>query len=134
MSVEFEEKVLKILGSFEEKFDTLNSKVDILGFRMNSLESRMDSFELKLTSFESRMDSMEQSINQKIQNIENDVQSLKKSVILIENQVTTEIPALFDVYSMQQEMQECEHTNIVSLNKKVEEHDIRLSCLEQKLV
>lgn len=134
MSAEFEEKVLKILGSFEEKFDTLNSRMDSLESKMDSLELKMNSLEVRMDSFEFRMDSMEQSINQKIQNIENDIQVLKKSVILIENKVTTEIPALFDAYSMHQQLQECEHTNIVSLNKKVEEHDIRLSCLEQKLV
>ena len=63
-----------------------------------------------------------------------DMQVTKEAVILMEQKISVEIPALFDGYSMHQEKQERQDNEINSLNVKVENHDVRISCLEEKVV
>lgn len=62
------------------------------------------------------------------------LETMQHSIILIEHQVTTVIPALLDGYSTHQQKQEIQQENLTSLNVKVEEHDIRISNLEQAIV
>ena len=71
-------------------------------------------------------------VDKKFKNISDVLESLKQSVILIEQKVTVDIPALFDGYSAHQDIQERQQGEIDSLNKKVDMHDIRISILEQK--
>ena len=63
-----------------------------------------------------------------------DLQITKEAVILIEDKITREIPTLFDGYSMHQEKQERQGKEISLINRKIRNHDARISSLEQNVV
>ena len=63
-----------------------------------------------------------------------DLQITKEAVILIEDKITREIPTLFDGYSMHQEKQERQGKEISIINRKIRNHDARISSLEQNVV
>ena len=90
---------------------------------MSIMNHRIDNIENVLVSMQKNMQSMQESM-----------ETMNRSIILIEHKITTEIPTLFDGYSMHQQKQELQQENIDSLNVKVEEHDIRISSLEQAIV
>lgn len=115
MSKEFEDKVLTELEEIHKFERKIDERIDKLESRMDKLEDRMDKLEI-------RMDSMEKTL-----------QSICRSLILIEDQVMNKIPALFEGYSIHQERIEASKTEISSINKKVEDHDIRISYLEEKI-
>ena len=81
-----------------------------------------------------RMEITFKKIDEKFASIDHNIEVIKESLILIEHQVMVKIPALFDGYSMHQQKQEILENNINSLDRKVEDHDIRLSILEQQSV
>lgn len=63
-----------------------------------------------------------------------DLQITKEAVILIEDKITREIPTLFNGYSMHQEKQERQGKEISLINRKIRNHDARISSLEQNVV
>ena len=76
-----------------------------------------------MDKLENRMDSMDKTLK-----------SMCRSLTLIEDQVMNKIPALFDGYSAHEEKIEQEKSELNSINEKIENHDIRISYLEEKIV
>ena len=116
MSSKFEKDVYK-------KFKEIDAKFEQIDKRFEEIDARFEKIENVLVTMQDTMLSMQKSI-----------ETMNRSIILIEYKVTTEIPALFDGYSMHQQKQEIQQENLTSLNIKVEEHDIRISDLEQAIV
>lgn len=130
----FEKNVLSKLDEFDrkfkdndkfqknvyERFDKIDKKFEKMDKKFDTIDKKFDSIDIRFEKIENILLSMQQTI-----------EKMNKSIILIEHKVSTEIPALFDGYSMHQEKQEFQQENIDSLNIKVEEHDIRISSLEQ---
>lgn len=81
-----------------------------------------------------RLDSIESVTCSRFDNIERRLESLETSVAIIENEVTNKIPALFEAYGIHEEKFVEDKEKINSINEKVEEHDIRISYLEEKIV
>lgn len=73
----------------------------------------------------------EEIVLQKLQNLEKDVEVLKDSVIVIENKVTTEIPALFEGYTIHQDEQKIIIERENNLELLTSEHSIRIANLEE---
>ena len=61
------------------------------------------------------------------------ISKLRHSVILLENKVCTQIPALFDGYKANRELLEDRNDKISYLSIKTEENSIRISALEEKM-
>ena len=113
MSAEFEKTVLTELSSHNKKFDEIDKRFEAVDKRFEDMQKHTDErFDKVMTMLE----------------------SLRRSVVLIEQKVTVDIPALFDGYTAHQEIQERQQGEINSLNQKVDMHDIRISILEQKTV
>lgn len=109
MSVEFEKMACK-------KFDKLDKFQE-------DVYKRFDKIDEKFARIDKKFDSVDHTL-----------EVIKESLILIEDQVMFKIPALFDGYSMHQQKQEILEDSINSVNHKVEDHDIRISILEQQSV
>ena len=137
MSSKFEKDVYNKFEQIDARFEQIDARFDKTDARIDNLEKDMKEVKKDISFMKEDMSMM----NSRIDNIENvlvsmqkTMESMNRSIILIEHKVTTEIPALFDGYSMHQEKQEIHQENIDSLNVKVEEHDIRISNLEQAII
>lgn len=160
MSKKFEEIVLKKfeelnnkidskLGSLEKKMD---SKIDNLGNRIDNLGNRIDNLENKINNLETRIDNLDKKftafqkdITTKLMNFEKftimkfeelkevktDLTITKQKVEHMEQILEKDIPEMFDKYISKQEKQRKE---IDSLELTIENHEVRISALEKKVV
>ena len=127
MSKQFEEKVLEKLG----ELDGIKEKV-----------SRIDAIEEKLSEIDiikekvSEIDVIKEQVSEigpikdKLKNIEEKVENISISVLLIEDEVSNKIPALFDAYSFNYELQKETEKQINSLKQENFNHSVRISNLE----
>ena len=83
---------------------------------------------LSISDLQHKTDVMQDSIS----DLQHKTDVIRDSVVLLEQKVATELPTLFDGYSMEHDIQGIHQNAINSLNKKVDNHDIRISILEQK--
>lgn len=90
-------------------------------FKKEVLE-RFDGIDQKLDEHTNILDEHSQQID-----------SLRASVILIEDKVMTEFPALFEAFELHQEMHKDYDEKNSYLSLKVEEDSIRISALEDKI-
>ena len=63
--------------------------------------------------------------------LKQDHESMNRTLILIEDDTSNKIPALFDGYSFQQKHIEEDEKRLDVLEKEVDNHSIRISVLEQ---
>jgi len=144
---QFDEKFKKIDERFEkvdERFQKIDERFAKIDERFQKIDERFAKIDERFAKLEKDISFMKDDIaftSKRVDNIENilvsmqqTMENMNKSIILIEHTLTTKIPALFDGYSMHQEKQEIQQENIDSLNVKVEEHDVRISSLEQVII
>lgn len=124
------EEVDKRLAGFKESMKEAHVEVLRLKENVEGLKIDMANIKTDIANMQKRMDNMQNNID----NMQKRMDTMSGSIVLIEHKVSTEIPALFDGYSLQKEIQGIQQGNITSLNIKVEEHDIRISDLEQAVV
>lgn len=162
MSTKFEKIVLEKLEKLEvtqqdtleklvnfEKFTILkfqdlqgeinDVKVDVKELKEDVKELKQDVGELKVRVGELETDVKElkedvRELKEGAKATKADLQITKEAVILIEDKITREIPTLFDGYSMHQEKQERQGKEISLINRKIRNHDARISSLEQNVV
>lgn len=115
MSKEFEEKVL-------EKLDSIDT-------RLNSLDTRVDSIDTRLNLVEGKVSEID-TIKTKLNSVEQKLETMNESIILIEHKVSIEIPALFDGYSSNYDLQKEDEKKINSLKQENFNHSIRIANLE----
>lgn len=124
MSKDFEEKVLKKLSELDKKvsrIDAIEEKVS----RIEAIEekvSRIDAIEEKVSEID--------SIKEKLDNLSDEVETIKRSVIIIEDKVSNEIPALFDGYTSNYDLQKEAEKRITFLEQENFYNSIRISNLE----
>lgn len=162
MSTKFEKIVLEKLEKLEvtqqdtleklvnfEKFTILkfqdlqgeinDVKIDVKELKEDVKELKQDVGELKVRVGDLETDVKElkedvRELKEGAKATKADLQITKEAVILIENKITREIPTLFDGYSMHQEKQERQGKEISLINRKIRNHDARISSLEQNVV
>ena len=130
MSSKFEKDVLDRFDKTDARMDTFEQDMKVLKQDMSNMKKDISFMKEDMSFMQNNID----NINTTLISIQKSMETMNRSIILIEQKVTTEIPTLFDGYSMHQEKQEQQQENIDSLNVKVEEHDVRISSLEQAIV
>lgn len=146
MSKEFEEIVLKKfeelnnkidskLGSLEKKMD---SKIDNLGNRIDNLENRIDNLDKKFTAFQKDITMKLMNFEkftimkfEELKEVKTDLTIIKQKVEHMEQILEKDSPEMFDKYISKQEKQRKE---IDSLELTIENHEVRISALEKKVV
>ncbi len=128
MSSDVEEKIFKELTCINERLDSHDKKFEAIDQRFEQVDQRFNQIDQKFEQVDQRFEEIGQTLKEIIHSID----VMKSSIILIEQKVSVEIPTLFDAYSGQHEKQTIHQNEINSLNQKVENHDIRISILEQK--
>lgn len=158
MSAEFEKNVYRKFDDFDKKFESIDKKFENIDKKFENIDNKFENIDKKFDSIDKKfksidkrfddIDKFQKEANEKFDNIDkfqkeanekfdkifHILDVIRESQILVEHQVMVKIPALFDGYAMHQQKQEILENNINSLNRKVEDHDIRLSILEQQSV
>lgn len=116
MSKEFEEIVLK-------KLDVLDERTQKMKIEMGDLKQEMKDINLRLGKLEIEVKDMDEVINYHNQ-----------SFTKFDYEINKNIDTLFDAFTTNKEKDSVHEKNIVSLNAKVFNHDIRISNLEDKLI
>lgn len=130
MTSKFEKDVYKKFEQNDKKMDVFEKDITEMKEDISTLKEDVATLKKDMAFMKEDMSYMQKTML----SIQETMETMSRSIILIEHKVTTEIPALFDGYAMHQERQEIQQENITSLNVKVEEHDIRISNLEQAVV
>jgi len=130
MSTEFEKETIRELKRINKRLDNHDKKFDAIDKKFDAIDKRFEIVDKQFDAIGAKFD----EVDSKLDNITTVLESVQRSVVLMEQKLTVDIPALFDGYTAHQEIQERQKGEINSLNKKVENHDIRISILEQKTV
>lgn len=133
MSKEFEEKVLKKL----EQLDVLTIKVENLSQELKEFKTEQRAFNAKQEEFNAKQEEFnakQLDFNEKQEELNKKIlerlSSVEKNVLIIEDRVSNNIPALFDANETRYQKQTQFETNLNSLDKKTENHSIRILALE----
>lgn len=129
MSQEFEEKVIKILGELSTKMDEnyfkLDAKIDEVDKR---LTSKIDAVDKRLSS---KIDEVDKKLSSKIDAHSVELADIKRYLVIIEDKLSNQIPALFDGYSMNVETTNQIKSRQEATDKKVEINSFKISELEK---
>ena len=138
------EEVDQRFKEIDQRFEQIDQRFEEVGQRFKEIDQRFEEVDQRFEKFDQNFKEVNKSfkeINQtlkrhevEIKKMSQDMQVTKEAVILMEQKISLEIPALFDGYSMHQEKQERQDDEINSLNLKVEKHDARISYLEEKVI
>ena len=136
MSKEFEKIVLEKLDLVDdlskeqkniikklEQLDVLTIKVENLSEEFKEFKNGQLEFNAKQEVFNAKQEEFNKRILKRLDTIE-------RNVVIIEDRVSNEIPALFDADKTRYQKQSQFETTLDSLDKKTEEHSVRILALE----
>lgn len=118
MSQEFEEKVIKILGELSTKMDENYFKLD----------AKIDEVDKRLSS---KIDEVDKRLTSRIDAHSVELADIKRYLVIIEDKLSNQIPALFDGYSMNVETTNQIKSRQEATDKKVEINSFKISELEK---
>lgn len=146
MSKEFEEIVLKKLDLLNERMsstdkvmqETVLKKLDMLDERTSNTDKIMQETVLKkldmLEERTSNTDKVVQEMQLELKDTQEVVKYLNQSFTKFDYEINRKIDTLFDAYTTNKENNSVNEKNIISLEAKVFNHDIRISNLEDKVL
>ena len=100
---------------------TLLNKLDNMENRITSVEKKLEQLE-ELPNMQNNMENMQEQLNQ--------LPEMQKTLLLIEDKVTTNFPALFEIYSLNYELQKEDKKKIEFLKNLTDDNSNRISVLE----
>ena len=131
------EKIDQRFKEIGQRFEKIDQRFEKIDQRFEEVDQRFEKFDQNFKEVNKSFKEINQTLKRhevEIKKMSQDMQVTKEAVILMEQKISVEIPALFDGYSMHQEKQERQDDEINSLNLKVEKHDARISYLEEKVI
>lgn len=102
-----------------EKFAEVDNRLDKVENRLDKVENRLDKIEYRLDNIEGRLE-----------DIESILLSLQRSMLIIEDYMKNNIPALFDGYSLNQDQHNEFKQKINNLEKDTDSNSLKISILE----
>lgn len=126
----FEKFTILKFQEHDEKFNKIDERFDKIDKKFEEIDERFEKVDRRFEEVDKRFEELETEIKEMAKGM----QVTKEAVILMEQKISLEIPALFDGYSMHQEKQERQECEIDSINNKIASHDARISCLEGKAI
>ena len=119
--------------SLENRFDGLESRFDSLENKFDNLENRFDGFENKFDDLENRFDGFENKfddLENNFSNFKEDLDSVKKSCLRMEVEHGEILAILKDAAAANLEKHQQYDNFSENTEKKLFNHDIRLSIIE----
>lgn len=143
-----QQDTLEKLVNFEKftilKFQDLQGEINDVKIDVKELKEDVGELKVRVGDLETDVKELKEDVGNLKEDVRElkegakttkaDLQITKEAVILIEDKITREIPTLFDGYSMHQEKQERQGKEISLINRKIRNHDARISSLEQNVV
>ena len=126
MSKEFEEKVLKKL----EQLNVLTIKVENLSEELKEFKTEQRAFNAKQEAFNAKQEVFNTKQEELNKRILKRLDTIERNVVIIEDRVSNEIPALFDADKTRCQKQTQFENTLDNLDKKTEEHSVRILALE----
>lgn len=119
MSKEFEEVI--------ERLDNMNQTI----VKMNKqLSEKIDEVDERINN---KIDEVDERINNKIDEVDkqvnNTMNDMNKTLIILEDKMTTEFPSLYEIYSLNYKNQKENEKKLKSVEKTTSKHSIQISHL-----
>ena len=106
---------------------TMEEKID---FFMNSFIEMKETMTTMQKDIKELKDDVKE-LKDDVKELRQDHENMNRALILIEDDTSNKIPALFDGYSFHQQHIEDNDKRLIVLENEVDEHSIRISALEQ---
>lgn len=126
MSKEFEEIVLNKL----EKLDTLEEELKNTNQKIDNTNKEVSSMKQEIKNINQRLGKLEVEVK----DTGEIVQYLNNNFTIFDHEINNKINTLVDAFKVNSEKDLVHEENISSLDKKVLNHDIRISNLEDKVL
>lgn len=124
-----EEKIDWLMNAFMGMQDKVDSLVGMQK-KVDSLMTMQDKVDVLVEKVE-KLEEDVKELKARVAALEKDHESINRTLILIEDDTSNKIPALFDGYSFHQQHIEEDEKRLDVLENVVDEHSIRISALEQ---
>ena len=108
---------------FNAKQEEFNAKQEEFNAKQEEFNAKQEEFNAKQLEFNAKQEELNKRILKRLDNIE-------RNVVIIEDRVSNEIPALFDADKTRYQKQSQFETTLDSLDKKTEDHSVRILALE----
>ena len=123
MSKEFEEIILQKLNSIENKLTNVDNRIIKVEEELNELDNRIIKVEEKLNELDNRITKVKDKlikIDTRLTNVEEGLNIARYSLVKLEDKVNRELPALFEVYQINYDLQKenVQRTNILETVNK----------------
>lgn len=114
---------------FEEIFKQMKQKFDEVNQRFDGVNQRFDGVDQKFNEVNERLDRHEQGLDKHDKRFE----EMQRTLVIIEDQVTNKIPALFDGYNANHELYKELEKRVDRLEEKENFNSLKISVLEDKI-
>ena len=99
-----------------------------------TMEEKIDKMFLVVTELKEDVVELKERVSkleEDVKELREDYRSMNRTIVLIQEDTSTKIPALFDGYSFHQQHIETNDKRLDALENKVENHSLRLWALEK---
>ena len=120
-----------------EQLSNINSRLNGFDEKFDKIDERFEKIDEKFEKIDQRFNEMEENFDKKLNNCKKDIlkeiDNLRGSVVLLENKVLSEFPALYEAFELNRKLQDDRNEKVAYLSEKTEEHSIRIAALEDKI-
>lgn len=153
--MENNELLSQIASLIHEQTEVLDTRFQQIDNRLDNIEGELTEVKVRLTNVENRLTDVENrltNVENRVTNVENqltevkdrltDVEALakknatelQKTQIMIENDVTMRIDALFDGYKLNHELQKRLEDHVKGNDRQIDNLQVRVAVIESKHV
>ena len=126
MEEEVMEKVLSKLEQNQNNFEKLFAKLDEHDKEFEKINAKLDEHDKRFEEIDTNF----KTVNAKLDEHDKEFKEIKNYLLVLEDKISTELPALFDGYSTNIEKSTEIEFKQKDLEKKVELDSLRISVLE----
>ena len=119
-----------------QNFEIMNEQFKKIDKRLDKIDEKLDEHTSILNKHTKILDEHTRILDEHSKKIDENaqkIQNISEAVILIENKVMTEFPALFEAFELHQEMHKDYDEKNSYLSLKVEDNSMRISVLEDQM-
>ena len=123
------EQMNKGFEIMNQRFAEMNQKFDEVNQRFDEVDQRFDKVDKRFDEVNQRLDTHDE----KLEKHDRKFEEMQRTLVIIEDQVTNKIPALFDGYNSNHELYEMLDKRVSDLEEKENLNSVKLSILENKM-
>ena len=111
-----------VLTYFDELMDKMDEKISSIEEKIKVIPEMNE----RINSIEEKVDAIEETIKV--------IPDMNRTLLLLEHKMTTELPALYEIYSLNYETQKENEKKLTSLEKTTGKHSIQIANLEETAI